>query len=66
MTTAQKFAPVTNILRDAVTGDVSLDTEYPIIFQKVYRHYEEKGVDFYGDPEEDYAILIDKLEFDLF
>jgi len=66
MTTAQKFAPVTNILRSAVTGDISLDTDYPIIFQKLYRYYEEKGVDFYGNSEEDYAILIDKLETDLF
>jgi hypothetical protein len=66
MTTIQKFAPVSDVLRSAVTGDVDLDTEYPTIFQKVYRHYEEKGVDFYGNPDEDYAILIDKLEFDLF
>lgn len=66
MTLDQKFETSTNILRDAVTGDICLDTQYPIIFQKVYRHYEDMGVDFYGDTEEQYAILIHKLETDLF
>ena len=30
------------------------------------KHYEEKGVDFYGDVDEDYDILLTKLEQDLF
>ena len=64
MTTKQKFAPVLHILNDAVTGDVTL-TEYPNIFTRLFKFYEDKGVQFWGDVDEDYAILIDKLATDL-
>ena len=55
MTTAQKFSSVIDILSDAVDRQVTLDIEYPII----YNH-------FYGDVDEDYDILLTKLEQDLF
>ena len=66
MTTAQKFSSVIDILADAVDRQVTLDIEYPIIYNKVLKHYEEKGVDFYGDVDEGYDILLTKLESDLF
>ena len=65
MTTKQKFAPVLDILNQAVTGDVALDSEYPTIFTRLFKFYEDKGVQFWGDVDEDYAILIDKLAIDL-
>jgi hypothetical protein len=66
MTTAQRFSPHINILYEAIDRHVVLDTEYPIIYNQVVKHYEEKGVDFYGDVDEDYDILLTKLESDLF
>ena len=66
MTTAQKFSSVIDILADAVDRQVTLDIEYPILYNKVLKFYEEKGVDFYGDVDEDYDILLTKLEQDLF
>ena len=66
MTTAQKFSSVIDILSDAVDRQVTLDIEYPIIYNQVVKFYEEKGVDFYGDVDEDYDILLTKLENDLF
>jgi len=66
MTTAQNFATSRTILEAAVQGDVNLDAEYPTLFKNVFKFYEDKGVDFYGDVEEDYAILIDHLEMDLY
>ena len=39
---------------------------YSVIYNQVLKHYEEKGVDFYGDVDEDYDILLTKLENDLF
>ena len=66
MTTAQRFSPHINILYEAIDRHVVLDTEYPIIYNQVVKHYEEKGVDFYGDVDEDYDILLTKLEQDLF
>ena len=56
MTTAQKFSSVIDILSDAVDRQVTLDIEYPIIYNQVVKFYEEKGVDFYGDVDEDYAM----------
>ncbi len=66
MTTAQRFASSIDILLEAVDRQIMLDTEYPIIYNQIVRFYEEKGVDFYGDVDEDYDILLDKLEQDLF
>ena len=65
MTTTQRFSSVIDILFDAVDRKIVLDTEYPIIYNQVVKHYEEKGVDFYGDVDEDYDILLSKLETDL-
>jgi len=65
MTTAQKFSSVIDILWGAIERQIILDTEYPNIYNKVVKHYEEKGVDFYGDVDEDYDILLNKLETDL-
>ena len=66
MTATQKFSSSLDILTDAVDRQVTLDIEYPILYNKVVKFYEEKGVDFYGDVDEDYDILLTKLEQDLF
>ena len=66
MTTAQKFSSSLDILSDAIDRQVTLDIEYPVIYNQVLKFYEEKGVDFYGDVDEDYDILLTKLEQDLF
>ena len=65
MTTTQRFSSVIDILFDAVDRKIVLDTKYPIIYNQIVKHYEEKGVDFYGDVDEDYDILLSKLETDL-
>jgi len=65
MTTAQKFSSVIDILWSAINRDIILDAEYPNIYNKVLKHYEDRGVDFYGDIDEDYDILLTKLETDL-
>tara|TARA_B100002019_G_scaffold61548_1_gene52761 strand:+ start:84 stop:308 length:225 start_codon:yes stop_codon:yes gene_type:complete len=66
MTTAQKFSSCIDLLYEAIDRQVTLDIEYPIIYNQVLKFYEEKGVDFYGDVDEDYDILLTKLEQDLF
>ena len=45
---------------------IILDTEHPIIYNELVKHYEDKGVQFYGDVDEDYEILLSKLESDLY
>jgi len=49
----------------AVNRQVVLDIEYPIIYNKLIRFFEYQGVDFYGDVDEDYDILLHKLEKEL-
>ena len=66
MTTAQKFSACLEILYESVDRQVTLDIEYPVIYNQVLKFYEEKGVDFYGNVDEDYDILLTKLEQDLF
>ena len=65
MTTTQKFSSVIDILLNAIDRQIVLDIEYPNLYNKVLKFYEEKGVDFYGDVDEDYDILLTKLETDL-
>ncbi|AOO15460.1 hypothetical protein W1080910_189 [Cyanophage S-RIM12 isolate W1_08_0910] len=65
MTTTQKFSSCLDILSEAVDRQVTLDIEYPILYNKVVKFYEDKGVNFYGDVDEDYFILLNKLEQDL-
>ena len=66
MTTEQKFAPVIGILADAVDRQIVLDIQYPLIYNQVVRFYEDRGIQLYGDVDEDYEILLSKLEKDLF
>lgn len=66
MTTEQKFSSVMDILEDAVDRKIVLDIQYPLIYNQVVRFYEDRGVQLYGDVDEDYEILLSKLEADLF
>ena len=66
MTTAQRFSSCLPILEDAVDRQIMLDSDYPIIHQQLLKLYEDRGVDFYGNVDEDYDILLAKLESDLY
>ena len=66
MTTEQKFSSVIDILEDAVDRQIVLDIQYHLIYNQVVRFYEDRGVQLYGDVDEDYEILLSKLEADLF
>ena len=43
-----------------------LDTENPVMYNKLIRHYEDRGTQFYGNVDEDYDLLLSKLEQDLY
>ena len=55
-----------DILEDAVNRQIVLDIQYPLIYNQVVRFYEDRGVQLYGDVDEDYEILLSKLETDFF
>ena len=50
---------------DAIDRKTMLDTENPVVYNKLIRHYEDKGAQFYGDVDENYDLLLSKLEQDL-
>ena len=60
-----KFKTELAKLNDAVEGNVSLDIEYPKLYQKLTRYYEDRGLQLYQDPEDDYNVILDQVEVDL-
>ena len=66
MSVTTKFKKHINILRGTVEGQAALDHQYPKVFRKVAKYYEqERGVQFMNDPCDDYEILLDCLYNDL-
>ena len=52
-------------ISDAINRQIMLDTENPVMYNKLIRHYEDRGAQFYGNVDEDYDLLLSKLEQDL-
>ena len=65
MTITTKFKKDITTLRSAVEGDFFLDVRNPKLYKKVRKYYQSEGVEFSGDPLDDYDILIDYLSEDL-
>ena len=65
MTITTKFKKDLQTLEGAAKGDFFLDVKNPKLFKKVRKFYENDGVEFSGDPLDDYDILIDCLAEDL-
>ena len=65
MSLTSKFKKDINVLRGAANGEFYLDVKNPKLHKKVVRYYENQGVVFSGDPEDDYEMLIDYLYEDL-
>ncbi len=60
-----KFKSHLSKLTGALDGEISLDQDYPKLYQKLIRYYEDKGVQLYNDPEDDYNVILDNVEYDL-
>ena len=65
MTITSKFKKDIATLRSAVEGEFYLDVKNPKLYKKVRKFYENDGVEFSGDPLDDYDILIDCIAEDL-
>lgn len=65
MSVQVKFKKDLSMLTAAANGDFYLDVKNPKLYKKVRRFYEKEGVEFTGDVEEDYEILMDYLVSDL-
>jgi len=65
MTLTSKFKKDINTLRQAANCELHLGIKNPKLYKKVKRYYEQNGVVFSGEYEDDYEILIDYLYEDL-
>jgi hypothetical protein len=65
MTLSSKFRKDVSILRAAANKEIFLDVKNPKLFKKVRRYYEREGLEFTGEPLEDYEILMEVLSEDL-
>ena len=65
MTITNKFRKDISTLRSAASGDFFLDVRNPKLYKKVRKFYQNEGVEFSGDPLDDYDILIQYLHEDL-
>jgi len=65
MNITTKFKKDIKTLRAASEGDFLLDVKNPKLFKKVRRYYENEGVQFSGEPLDDYDMLMECLYQDL-
>jgi len=65
MTITAKFKKDIQTLRAAAEGEFLLDVKNPKLFKKVRRYYENEGVQFSGDPLDDYDMLMEWISYDL-
>ena len=65
MNLTTKFKKDIQTLRGATNGEFYLDVKNPKLFEKVRRYYENEGVVFYGDPLDDYEMLMEYVAQDL-
>jgi hypothetical protein len=65
MTLTSKFKKDVQTLRSAANGEFYLDVKNPKLYKKVKRYYENEGVIFSGDVEDDYEILMEYVFNDL-
>jgi hypothetical protein len=65
MSLTSKFKKDIDTLKKAANCELHLGIKNPKLYKKVKRYYEQNGIVFSGDPEDDYEILIDYLYEDL-
>lgn len=61
----RKFANELEVLNDAVDGFVNLEDDYPHLYKKLYEFYDVNGLQLFGDPDDDYEVVLTQLEKDL-
>ena len=65
MSLSIKFRKDVSTLRDAANGNFYLDVKSPKLYKKVKRFYQNEGVIFYGEPLDDYDMLMEYILQDL-
>ena len=61
----RKFPEDIALLSDAVNGSVNLEDDYPYLYKRLYEFYDVNGLQLFGDPDDDYQVVLTQLERDL-
>ena len=57
-----KFHKHLQLLEQTVRRECDLDYSNPKLYRKVYRYFKGQGVEFYGNPDDDYELIVEELE----
>ncbi len=61
----EKFRRHLSVLEQTVNRECDLDHSNPKLYRKVYRYFKDQGVEFYGNPDDDYEVIVEELEAEL-
>ena len=62
----EKFRRHLSVLEQTVNRECDLDHSNPKLYRKVYRYFKDQGVEFYGNPDDDYEVIVEELEAELY
>ena len=61
----EKFRRHLSVLEQTVNRECELDHANPKLYRKVCRYFKDQGVEFYGNPDDDYEVIVEELEAEL-
>jgi hypothetical protein len=64
-TFSQKFSKDRYTLKRALDREVILPIDKPKLWKKILKHFEEKNVQFYGEIEADYIMILNCISEEL-
>ena len=57
-----KFHKHIPLLEQTVRRECDLDHSNPKLYRKVYRYFKGQGVEFFGNPDDDYELIVEELQ----
>jgi hypothetical protein len=61
----EKFIKEKNTLERALDRTLILPIDKPKLWKKILKHFEDKGVEFYGEIEADYIMILNHISKEL-
>tara|TARA_B100001939_G_scaffold339689_1_gene346814 strand:- start:455 stop:670 length:216 start_codon:yes stop_codon:yes gene_type:complete len=65
MSLTTKFRKDLQLIRQAASDEIFLDSRNPKLYKKIFKFYENSGVEFTGNDLDDYDIVIEQIRYDL-
>lgn len=64
-TFAKKFSKEKYTLKRALDREVILPIDKPKLWKKILKHFEDEGIEFYGEVEADYIMILTRISQEL-